>query len=204
MMEKASCVQGVVKLLDVVDDGLDHMVFVMPAIENCMDLFDYIGNQPNYVLTESVARLFFKQIYRIVVDLFKINIVHRDIKDENFIVNLDTLELHLIDFGCADFVSNSPYFEMNGTLIYQPPEWFTESRVDAEKSTVWTLGCILFVMLDRITPHASPQEIVQNNIRVINNVSHECMDLIRHCLATDEHDRYSLDQINNHIWMTHD
>ena len=41
-------------------------------------------------------------------------VVHRDIKDENLIVDLDTHRLQLIDFGAGGFVQSAPYTEYSG------------------------------------------------------------------------------------------
>jgi len=49
-----------------------------------------------------------------VMAVQRAGVVHRDIKDENLIVDLDTHRLQLIDFGAGGFVQSAPYTEYSG------------------------------------------------------------------------------------------
>ena len=50
-------------------------------------------------------------------------VVHKDVKDENLVVDLDTNRILLIDFGSGGFLVEEDEFKYEGTRVYAPPEW---------------------------------------------------------------------------------
>ncbi|KAI8610756.1 kinase-like domain-containing protein [Chytriomyces sp. MP71] len=117
------------------------------------DLFDYIEKKPR--MAEGVARLIFKQIAEAVAYLHARGFVHRDIKDENVIID-DNMKVKLIDFGAARHIpkNRTDYFaDFVGTLTYAPPECIASSETTVlephrgPEQDVWSLGVLLFVLL---------------------------------------------------------
>lgn len=80
---------------------------------------------------------------------FRKGVVHRDLKSENILVDLETESLVLIDFG-ASAIYKSPtsyYSDFHGTKQYKSPEYILKKRYAGVPSTVWTLGVLLFDMV---------------------------------------------------------
>lgn len=110
-MQKVAHLKGVVQLLDYYERP-DSFILVMERPDQVQDLFDYITERGS--LTESEARQFLRQIVTTTMDLHEAGVVHRDIKDENILVDLRTRRLKVIDFGSSAFFREAVYTEFEG------------------------------------------------------------------------------------------
>ena len=107
--------EGVVKLLDFYEAN-SCLIFVMEKPAECKDLFDFITEKG--MLEEQLARNFFRQVVETVLACHRHGVIHRDIKDENLLVDLRTLELKLIDFGSGAFIRDGAYRDFDGKFLY--------------------------------------------------------------------------------------
>jgi len=194
-------VPGVVKLLDFYERE-DSFIYVMEKPEEHMDLFDYITN--NTRLEENLAKRFFKQVVDTVIACSQAGIVHRDIKDENLVVDLHNLQLTLIDFGSAGFTQHDDFKKYDGTRVYSPPEWIGAGRYQWEALTVWSLGVLLYDMVQGDVPWQDDQEILSARIKLPRELSKDCRRLLKGCLMVEEQQRLTLTEIQSHRWLTFD
>ena len=183
------------------------------VLEYCSgpDLATYL--QRNRYIQEKEARIIITQILEGLEYLNKLpnKIIHYDLKPENIIFN--NMEAKISDFGLAKIVeSNTDRVQLTsqgvGTYWYLPPECFEEKKnVNiSSKVDIWSIGVILFEMFFRKKPFGQNytqdkllKERVMQNAKVVDipskpNISDECKDFIRHCLAYHQEDRYDVFQ----------
>merc|ERR1719238_1312310 len=89
-----------------------------------------------------------RHMLRAVAYLHKHNVVHCDLKLENFLYesNDENANLKLIDFGFSQtWLKQRPMSSSQGTVCYTAPEVLAGSYT--EKCDIWSLGVTLFLML---------------------------------------------------------
>lgn len=206
-------VSGVVKMLEFYEQ--DHeWIIIMPKLANCMDLFDYLESKQRGRLTELEAANFFVQLIQINLNLLAQGVVHRDIKSENLLVDLDTMKLVLIDFGASAIHRNFSigqggtvdpnvmhhYTDFHGTRQYKPPEYIKYKKYTAQASTVWALGILLYDMCNGQLPFETEQEILEYNLVVKSNMSEDYKKILFDCLKVEPTQRPSLSQLLEYSW----
>lgn len=201
MLIIAQEVPGVAKLEKIL--STDHSTFfIFPEIPHSVDLFEYVYHvKASSKLPESQVQFIIRQLLRTVIKLFEKGIVHGDIKAENIVINTSTSEITLIDFGLADTVQNSPYTTRRGTELYLPPEWFIKRSMEAEPCTVWSIGILIYSIVDKYFPFGNRLEIVNGQIIPLKTASKELMNFIYRCLHPDPVKRASLQELATHEWI---
>jgi serine/threonine protein kinase len=201
LLLRVQAVPGVVRILDFYERR-DSFIFIMERPANGMDMFDFISKKKK--LEEDLARKLFWQTLNILVACAARGVYHKDIKDENLVVDLDKDKLVLVDFGSGGVeLEDREEHRYEGTRLYAPPEWIQHRRFRAESLTVWQLGILLYVMLVGDIPFHEDLDILAGleALRPRIEVSPDCGALLRGLLAPREGDRLRLTEVAGQPWL---
>lgn len=199
LMRHAHGLPNVIRLLDFFERS-DSFILILSRPSNYKDLFDYISEFGDPGLDESISHKFFSQVLDAVTCLRDRNVVHRDIKDENILVNLKTGNLALIDFGSGCHANRDPLREFEGTHHYAPPEWLKTGQYKGEPATVWSLGILLHVMLTGDVPFRTNEDICGGDIS-FTDIPFEAAHLMRACLCPNPNTRLTLSEVARQPWV---
>ena len=105
---------NIVEMTDFFEDDINYYIEMVPHGLPGMDLFDYI--EMRTTMDEDECRNIFRQVVAALHHLHtKSLVVHRDIKDENIILDGDN-KVKLTDFGSAAYIKNGPFDVFVGTI----------------------------------------------------------------------------------------
>jgi protein-serine/threonine kinase len=105
---------NIVEMESFFEDNVNYYIEMVPHGLPGMDLFDYIELRSN--MEESECRSIFVQVAKAIQHLHnKAAVVHRDIKDENVILDGEG-NIKLIDFGSAAYIKSGPFDVFVGTI----------------------------------------------------------------------------------------
>jgi len=204
LMRKVAHVEGVIDLVDYFELP-DCFLLIMERIgssaHSCKDLFDFISD--NGPLKEDVARTIFKQTVETIAECHSARVIHRDIKDENILIDTKTNKIKLIDFGSGARLHDDIYTDFDGTRVYAPPEWIKFRRYKGDGLTVWSLGILLYDMVCGDIPFETDAQIKHANVtfRPELRLSSKVKDCIEQCLTVAQNHRCTLKQLLQHPWL---
>jgi protein-serine/threonine kinase len=105
---------NIVEMIDFFEDDVNYYIEMLPHGIPGMDLFDYIELRSN--MEEQECQSIFRQVVSAIWHLHvKAGVVHRDIKDENVVLDGEG-RIKLIDFGSAAYLKNGPFDVFVGTI----------------------------------------------------------------------------------------
>ena len=196
---------NIIKLYEVMETP--QKIFLVMEYCDGGELFDYIVSKQH--LSEKQACLFFQELIDALTYLHSQNIVHRDVKPENILLENfgKSMTCKLIDFGISrtytlDKLISTPC----GTASYAPPEMHRGEEYYGLLSDVWSAGVLLYAMVFGYLPFCEEDEdtnidnIIKGNYEIPEEASPQLADFLKHILDIDPLTRYDLDQIKKHPW----
>lgn len=173
------------------------------------DFLSYLNeNEP----TPMSTKFYFSEMLKCVQAIHEHGVVHADLKPANFLLVKGRLKL--IDFGIAaaipaDMTCAVKDFQ-SGTLNYMSPESFNIQKnmpIKLRKAAdVWSLGCILYLMVFRRPPFAHYSDkkaaiIGGKPIDFKDCQDEQLIDAIKKCLTYDYRRRPTVDEMLEHPYL---
>ncbi|XP_046698226.1 shaggy-related protein kinase gamma-like isoform X2 [Silurus meridionalis] len=190
---------NVIALLDWFDLP-NHIIMVLQHPSPCLNLSDYLQLQKN-PLSEAQARKIMRQVVWATRHCTARGVIHRDIKTDNLLINTETLVVKLIDFGCGDWLLDTPYTDYAGANFLMPPEFLLHGKYMGIPATIWNLGIILYNLLTGDFPIKIDNDLYFGLLNLQPDVSPECFELIMWCLELNPELRPSFEDILGHEWF---
>jgi MAP/microtubule affinity-regulating kinase len=126
-----------------------------------ISLREYVKQLPDRKVRELTARRIFRQVVEATYYLHTdVNVVHRDIKLDNILLEEGTRMVKLIDFGFSVLVTD-PRQRLKvfcGTPSYMAPEITRKSDYEGAPVDMWAIGVLLYVMLTGAFPFRGTSE----------------------------------------------
>ncbi|TEB21757.1 Pkinase-domain-containing protein [Coprinellus micaceus] len=184
----------------------ESSIWIVTELCSGGELFDYLAEKGR--LAEDETRILFGQLCLAVAYLHDNQIVHRDLKLENVLLD-ERCRVKLGDFGFTREYERGAYMEtFCGTTGYASPEMLQGRKYQGPEVDVWSLGVILYCLLTGTLPFDDDDEYVMRE-KIIKDdfedpawLSLESRDLLQNILQKDVAKRYTIPQILAHPWFT--
>lgn len=154
-----------------------------------------------YNLRDSQASVYTRQILQGLKYLHDRNVIHRDIKCANILVDTNGT-VKLADFGLAKATKLNDVQSCKGTAFWMAPEVVKRSQGYGLAADIWSLGCTVLEMLTGQLPYF-PLECMQAVYRIGNcipppvpdSLSKDARDFILQCLQVNPSSRPTAAQL---------
>ena len=185
---------------------------------------DLYGALSQRLFSEKLARTLFKQMISVFQYLHNQEVVHLDVKLENFLINCEE-GVKLIDFESCQKVKQNTRVTAKGTPGYRAPEVVSETYSDLKALDIYSLGIVLFMMVAGTPPYVESQEngtwkfdkyyqVLRNDKEKFWNVheayrvadgrpgfSNELKEIIESMLSNDSEKRPKVNDIRGYKWF---
>lgn len=110
-----------------------------------ISLQEYISR---HKVSEREALTIFFEIVKVVERIHAVGIIHRDLKLQNFLINLQTRKITLTNFCLGKLLSseNQILTDQRGSPAYISPE-ILGAAYKGKPTDLWTLGVILYILI---------------------------------------------------------
>lgn len=194
---------NIIRIYEIMETA--KIICIVTEIASNGELYDYIIHKKR--LSEREAKHIFKQIVAGIHHCHKNNVVHRDIKVENILLD-NNGRVKLADFGFSAFFKPGELMDAwCGSPQYCAPELYMARLYEGPNVDIWSLGVVLYVLVCGYLPFEA-QVFNQLRAQIINGsfktpffLSADCKNLIDGMLTLDPEKRIKMNDIINHKWL---
>uniref|UniRef100_A0A7S2FVZ8 Protein kinase domain-containing protein n=1 Tax=Alexandrium andersonii TaxID=327968 RepID=A0A7S2FVZ8_9DINO len=157
------------------------------------------------MLPISVVANVSKQMIESIAWLHYNNVVHRDVKGDNYLMDRKDIEnpncrIFLSDFGTVREIKDDARLTSKcGTKTYWAPEFFNMNY--GLKVDVWAIGVVMYGLVTGRFPFKGEDDVKSKKVSIPPRSSKECGDLLKKILERKEADRYSAAQAKDHAFV---
>ncbi|KAJ3107629.1 MAP/microtubule affinity-regulating kinase 3 [Phlyctochytrium planicorne] len=194
----------IVRLYEVIDTPKELYLIMEYAAGG--EIFDYLVAHGR--MKEKDARRHFRQIISAVEYCHNLHIIHRDLKAENLLLDVN-MNVKIADFGFSN--QFNPGQRLNtwcGSPPYAAPELFQGKEYSGPEVDIWSLGVVLYVLVcgslpfDGSTLPKLRARVLAGKYKVPFYMSPDCERLLKKMLVLDPAKRGTLDQVKRDPWFS--
>ncbi|XP_051866346.1 MAP/microtubule affinity-regulating kinase 3a isoform X5 [Pristis pectinata] len=194
---------NIVKLFEVIET--EKTLYLVMEYASGGEVFDYLVAHGR--MKEKEARAKFRQIVSAVQYCHQKQIVHRDLKAENLLLDAD-MNIKIADFGFSnEFTIGNKLDTFCGSPPYAAPELFQGKKYDGPEVDVWSLGVILYTLVSGSLPFDGQnlkelrERVLRGKYRIPFYMSTDCENLLKRFLVLNPSKRGTLEQIMKDRWI---
>ena len=134
---------NIIQLYEIIETP--KQLYLIMEYANGGELFDYIVKKTRVDEYESCN--YFQQIISGIDYIHKLNIVHRDMKPENLLLDHKN-KIKIVDFGLSNTFKDDEMLKTAwGSPCYAAPEMIAGKSYIGQKADIWSWGVILYALV---------------------------------------------------------